>query len=175
MIKIIVIVVLVLIAAVLVFAATQPDTFRVQRSVSIQAPPERIFPFIDDFHRWTAWSPYEKMDPGMKRTFSGTASGLGATYAWEGTGKVGAGRMKIAESSPPSKVTIDLHFIKPFEGDTTAMFTLEPKGGSTNVTWAMDGRNTYIMKVVHVFIDPEKMVGKDFEQGLANLKVAAEK
>ena len=175
MFKIIAIVVVVLVVALLVFAATKPDTFRVQRSASIKASPEKIFALINDLHSWSAWSPWEKKDPAMKRTYSGAANGRGAVYEWEGNREVGKGRMEIAESSPPSKVTIKLDFIKPFEAHNIALFTLEPKGDSTNVTWAMHGPTPYIAKVIHVFFDMDSMVGKDFETGLANLKAIAEK
>ena len=175
MFKKIAIVVAVLIAALLVFAATRPDTFRVQRAASIKAPPEKVFALLNDFQRWEAWSPWEKKDPAMKRTFSAVTSGKGAQYAWEGNKDVGQGRMEIAESVPPSKVAIKLDFVKPFEAHNTVEFTLEPKGEATNVTWAMQGDTPYLAKIVHVFLDMDKMVGKDFDAGLANLKTLAEK
>ena len=115
------------------------------------------------------------MDPAMKRTYSGAASGKGAVYAWEGNSKVGEGRMEITESSPPSKVTIKLDFVKPIEGHNTAEFALEPKGDSTNVTWSMYGPSAYIAKVIGIFVSMDKMIGKDFEAGLANMKAVAEK
>ena len=174
MLKTIAIIAVVLIAAILGYAMTVPDNFRVQRTTSIKAPPEKIFPLINDFHRWGSWSPWEKMDPEMKRTYSGAASGKGAAYAWQGNSKVGEGRMEIADTSPPSKVTIKLDFMKPFEAHNTAEFTLEPKGDSTNVTWAMYGPSEFITKVMGVFVSMDKMIGKDFETGLANLKTVAE-
>jgi uncharacterized protein YndB with AHSA1/START domain len=176
MLKIIVIVVVVvLIAGVLIFAATKPDTFRVQRAASIKAPPQKVFALINDFNRWGAWSPWEKKDPAMKRTFGAATSGKGAVYAWEGNKNVGQGSMEIAESVPPSKVTLKLDFVKPFEAHNIVQFTLEPKGDVTNVTWAMQGDTPYFAKIIHVFINMDSMVGKDFEAGLANLKAAAEK
>lgn len=175
MFKKIAIVVVVLLAALLAFAATKPDTFRVERSTSIKASPAKIFPLINDFHVWDAWSPWEKMDPAMKRTHSGASSGKGEVYEWEGNSKVGAGRMEITESSPPSKVIIKLDFIKPFEGHNIAEFVLEPKGDTTNVTWAMHGPAPYISKLMTVFVSMDSMVGKDFETGLANMKAVAEK
>ena len=175
MIKIIAIVFVVLIAGLLIYAATKPDTFRVQRSTSIKAPPEKIFPLINDFHSFGAWSPYEKKDPSMKRTLNGAASGKGAVYEWEGDHNVGKGRMEITDTSPPSKVTINLDFVKPFETHNIVEFTLEPKGDSTDVTWAMHGPSPYIAKVMHIFFNMDNMVGKDFETGLANLKTIAEK
>ena len=174
MFKTIAIVVVVAIAAILVYAATLPDDFRVQRTTSIKAPPEKIFPIINDLHRWGSWSPWEKMDPEMKRTYSGAAAGKSAAYAWQGNRKVGEGRMEIVEASPPSKITIKLDFIKPFEGHNTAEFTLEPKGDSTNVTWTMYGPSVYVAKVMGVFVSMDKMIGKEFETGLANLKSVAE-
>ncbi|HTD06586.1 SRPBCC family protein [Undibacterium sp.] len=174
-IKTIAIVVVVLLAAVLLFAATRPDTFRVERTASIKAPPEKIFALINDFHSWGSWSPYEKLDPAMKKTFSGAASGLGSVYAWEGADKAGAGRMEITESSPASRVIIKLDFIKPFEGHNVADFTLHTQGEATTLTWAMHGPSPYIAKLMGLFFNMDHMIGKDFEAGLANLKAATEK
>jgi hypothetical protein len=173
MVKKIAIAVLVLLAGFLAFAATRPDTFRVQRSTSIKAPPEKISALIQDFHNWTSWSPWEKLDPALKRTYSGAASGTGAVYEWEGNQKAGQGRMEITEASP-TRTTIKLDFLKPFEAHNTVDFALEPVGESTNVTWVMDGTNSYLGKVMSVFFNMDRMVGKDFETGLANLKAAAE-
>ena len=175
MFKTIAIVIAVLIAAVLVFAATRPDNFRVERSVTIKAPPEKIYPYFDDFNRWAVWSPWEKLDPVMKRTFSGPPTGAGAVYAWQGNSKVGEGRMEILESSPSSKLLIKLDFIKPFEGHNTAEYTLVPSGDTTQVTWAMYGPAPFVSKLMGVFVSMDSMIGKDFEAGLANLKAAAEK
>src|SRR5712671_3508443 len=146
MIKAIVIIVVVLIAAVLILAATKPDTFRVQRAASIKAPPEKIFALINDFRRWDAWSPWENKDPEMKKNFGAATSGKDAVYAWEGNKNVGQGRMEIAESVPPSKITIKLDFVKPFEAHNIVDFTLEPKGDSTDVTWSMQGDTPYFAK-----------------------------
>jgi uncharacterized protein YndB with AHSA1/START domain len=175
MFKTIAIVVTVLIAGVLLFAATRPDTFRVERSVTIKAPPEKIYPYFDDFNRWAVWSPWEKLDPAIKRTFSGAPAGKGSVYAWEGNSKVGAGRMEILESLPSSKLLIKLDFIKPFEGHNTAEYTLVPSGDTTRVTWVMYGPAPYVTKLMGVFVSMDSMIGKDFEAGLANLKAAAEK
>jgi hypothetical protein len=175
MVKISITVVVVLLAALLGFAATKPDTFRVERATSIKAPPEKIFPLINDLRSWGAWSPWEKLDPTMKRTYSGAANGLGAVYEWEGDGKVGAGRMEITESSPSSRVILKLDFLKPFEAHNVAEYTLEAKGDSTNITWAMHGPSPFVSKVMQVFFSMDRMVGKDFETGLANLKAIAEK
>ena len=174
MLKKIAVVVVVLIAGVLVFAATKPDTFRVQRSASIKAPPEKIAAVLSDFHAWQGWSPWEKMDPAMKRSYSGAEKGKGAAYAWEGNGKVGQGRMEITDAAP-SRVALNLDFIKPFEAHNKVVFTLTPKGDATEVNWAMQGPVPYMAKIVHVFMDMDSMVGKDFEAGLANLKTITEK
>lgn len=175
MLKKIAIVVVVIVVGILAFAATRPDSFRVVRSAPIKAPPEKIYPMLADFHGWSAWSPWEKLDPAMKRTFSGAANGKGAVYAWEGDSKVGQGRMEITEVAPPSKVAIQLDFLKPIEGHDVTVFTLEPKGEVTTVTWDMSGPSPYIAKVMGVFMNMDSMIGKDFETGLANLKAAAEK
>ncbi len=175
MVKITALVAVGLIVGLLVYAATKPDTFRVQRLASIKAPPEKIFALINDFQSWGAWSPWEKMDPTMKRTYSGAASGKGARYEWHGNREVGQGRMEITDTSPPSQVVITLDFISPFEAHNTAEFTLEGKGDSTEVTWAMYGLNPYMSKVMSVFFNMDSMIGKQFETGLANLKAVAEK
>jgi K+-transporting ATPase KdpF subunit len=174
-IAIVAVIIVVLLAAVLVYAATRPDTFRVQRTTAVKAPPAKIYALINDLRGWGAWSPYEKKDPAMKRTYGGTPSGKGAVYEWEGDHNVGKGRMEITDTSPPSRVTINLDFVKPFETRNIVEFTLEPQGDSTNVTWAMHGPSPYIAKVMHVFFDMDSMVGNDFETGLANLKAIAEK
>jgi uncharacterized protein YndB with AHSA1/START domain len=169
------IIVVVLLAALLGFAATKTDTFRVERATFIKAPPEKIFPLINDFHGWSSWSPYEKLDPAMKRTFSGAVNGKGAVYEWEGNNKAGKGRMEITDTSSPSKVTIKLDFVKPFEGHNIAEFTLEAKGDSTNVTWALHGPTPYIAKVMGIFVSMDRLLGKEFETGLGNLKALTEK
>lgn len=167
--------IVILLVAVLAYAATKPDTFRVQRSAHIKAAPETVFAHIDTLSYWAAWSPWEKMDPAMKKTASGPPNGKGAAVAWDGNNDVGTGRMEITESVPPSKVVFKLDFLKPFEAHNHAEFTLERIGDATHVTWAMVGPQSYMMKVTGIFIDCDKMVGKDFETGLANLKALAEK
>jgi uncharacterized protein YndB with AHSA1/START domain len=176
MLKKILIAVVVLIAAVLVYAATRPDTFRVERSASIKAPPEKIFASINDLRNWNEWSPWEKKDPAMSRTFgSDVRSGAGATYAWQGNSEVGQGRMEIAESVPPSRIRIKLDFVKPFEAHNIVDFTLRPQGDTTSVTWAIHGPMPYISKLIGVFCSMDSMIGKDFEAGLTGLKAVAEK
>jgi hypothetical protein len=174
MIKAIATLVVLLLAATLIYAATRPDTFHVERAVSIKAPPEKIYPLINDFHQWEAWTPYNK-DPAMKKTFSGNVSGPGAGYAWQGNGEVGQGNIEITQSLAPTKIGLDLHMIKPFEGHNQVEFTLASASDTTTVTWAMHGTQAYIAKVMGLFFNMDKMVGKDFEVGLANLKAVAEK
>jgi carbon monoxide dehydrogenase subunit G len=175
MIKTIAILVVLLLGAVLIFAATRPDSFRVQRAASIKAPPEKIFPFINDFKRWGAWSPYEKKDPSMKRSFGGAPEGKGATYAWEGDRNVGEGRMEITDAQAPGRVAIKLDFTRPFEAHNNVVFTMLPKGDATEVTWDMQGPANYVSKLIGVFVSMDRMVGADFEAGLANLKSVAER
>ena len=162
------------IVVVLIMAAMRPNEFSVKRSIGIRAPAERIFPLIVDFRQWPAWSPWEKIDPNMKRTLSGASSGPGAVYEWQGSSKVGQGRMEIREVAPPSKVVIQLDFIKPFEGHNITEFALAPSEGTTDVTWVMHGPSPFVSKVMGVFVDMDRMIGKDFEKGLAQMKVAAE-
>jgi hypothetical protein len=169
------IVIAVLLAGMLIFAATRPDTFRVQRSTSIKAPPERIFPLINDFQGWRVWSPWENLDPALKRSYSGPKSGKGAVYAWQGNNDVGHGRMEIDESSAPSKIVIKLDFLRPFEAHNIAEYTLAQQGDATNVTWTMYGPSPYLSKLFGVFCSMDRMVGTKFEEGLANLKALAEK
>jgi uncharacterized protein YndB with AHSA1/START domain len=164
-----------LVGGVYLLAALQPDTFRIERSASIKAPPDKIFPYLNDFHRWTVWSPWEKMDPGMTRTYGPASSGKGALYSWDGSGKVGRGSMQIVESVPPSKLTLALDFARPMEAHNVVDFTLQPEGDATKVTWKMAGETPFAGKIFHLFVDMDKMVGNDFDTGLANLKAAAEK
>jgi hypothetical protein len=174
-IAIIAVVLAIAIAVILILAAAKPDKFGIQRATTVKAPPEKIFPLINDFHRWGTWSPYENKDPAMKRSYSGAASGEGAIYAWEGNKNVGSGRMEILDSSAPSKIVIKLDFFKPFEGHNTAEFTMLPHGDATDVTWLMHGPLPFMGKIMHVFINMDRMIGKDFEIGLANLKRLTEK
>jgi hypothetical protein len=173
-IKVVLLVFAVAIVAVLVYAATRPDSFRIERSATIKAPPEKIASFINDFHRWTVWSPWEKIDPQLKRTYSGAESGKGAAYAWEGNNKVGSGRMEITESAVPSKIVLRLDFISPMEAHNTTEFTLQGGAQGTTVTWAMFGPSPYVSKLMGVFFNMDRMIGGQFEQGLANLKAASE-
>jgi uncharacterized protein YndB with AHSA1/START domain len=178
MIVTILIVIAVAFAALLAYAATKPDTFMVRRSASIAVPPEKIFPMIDDLRAQSAWSPFEK-DPNMKRTHSGAPRGKGAVYAWDGNRQVGAGRIAITDSVPPTKVVLLLDMSRPFKAHNTVEFTLDRIGAGANVTgtkvtWAMQGRQPYMAKVMGLFVDCDKMCGGMFEEGLAKLKALAE-
>ena len=169
------VVIVVAIAGILLYAATKPDSFRVQRTVLIDAPSDKVFPLIDDMKAWTAWSPYEKKDPAMKRTYGAVTAGKGATYAWDGDKNVGSGRMEILEASAPQKIVIKLDFFTPFEGHNTAEFTMLPQGDGTHVTWLMHGPARFLTRLIQVFMKLDHMIGKDFEAGLANLKTITEK
>lgn len=166
-------VIVAVIAVVLIVAATKPDTFRIARSTTVNAPPEAIYPMIVDFHRWTDWSPYENLDADLNRTYGGSESGVGATYAWEGK-KAGAGAMEIIGVTPPNLVSIKLDFTKPFAASNVAEFALRPEAGGTAVTWSMTGNQNLTSKVMGLFFNMDKFVGRDFETGLANIKRNAE-
>ena len=175
MLKIIVIVVVVAIVAVLGYATTRPNTFRIVRSTLIKAPPEKIYALIEDFHKWRVWSPYENLDPALARTYGGPTSGLGSTYAWVGNNKAGAGRMEIVKATAPTELNIDLDFTKPFEAHHNATFTLTSEGDATRVTWTMEGASPFMFKLMGLVFNMDKMIGQAFETGLATLKVEAEK
>lgn len=175
MLKTVVIIIALLIAGILIYAATRPDTFRIERSTSIKATPEKIFPLISNFHQWEAWSPWEKIDPALKRSYSGAESGTGAVYGWQGNKNIGHGRMEIIESTPPSRLLIKIDFIKPFEAHNTVEFILERQGDSVKVTQAMYGPSPFISKLMGLFFSMDKMVGQKYEEGLASLKAIAEK
>jgi uncharacterized protein YndB with AHSA1/START domain len=174
MIKTILVVLAVLIAGVLAYAATRPDTFSVERHITIAAAPERIYPLIEDFHRWGEWSPYEKKDPAMRREFSGAEAGAGAIYAWDGNRDIGAGRMQITDA-PPTRIVIALDFLKPFKSHSVAEFTITPVDGGSDVRWQMRGPAPYISKLMGLFFNMDRMIGSDFEVGLADLKRVAER
>jgi uncharacterized protein YndB with AHSA1/START domain len=171
----VVIAIAVALAAFLLFAAARPDTFRVQRSAIIQASPETIFALINDFHQWPRWAPQDKEDATMTRTFSGAESGVGAVSGWNSRGSAGKGGMSIIESVPGKIVSVKVDFLKPFEAHNINEFKLESAGPSTNVTWSMQGTNLFVMKVMSLFVNMDKVAGKHFEDGLANLKAAAER
>jgi uncharacterized protein YndB with AHSA1/START domain len=166
----------VVITGIIIFADTKPNIIQVSRSITIQAPAEKIFPLIDDFHNWPRWAPQEKEDPTMKRSYSGADSGSGALSDWQGTGNAGNGRMAIVESAAPNKVVVKVDFVRPFVAHNVNEFVLEPSepGPSTKVTWTMRGPNLFFMKLMGVFVNMDRMLGKHFEAGLQNLKSAAE-
>ncbi|MFA6440211.1 MAG: SRPBCC family protein [Bacteriovoracaceae bacterium] len=164
----------VIIAVLLLFATTKPDTFRVERTMSIKAAPEKVYALINDFHEWKSWSPFEKLDTTMNKTFSGAMNGKGAVYEWSGNSNAGSGRMEITDTVQYSKITIKLDFITPFEGHNTAEFILQSDGENTKVTWAMYGPNLYLGKVMSIFFSMDAMLGSEFNKGLADIKLLSE-
>jgi uncharacterized protein YndB with AHSA1/START domain len=163
---------LVLILLLLLFIGTRPAEFCIQRGAQIDASPEAIFPFLNDLRKWAKWSPWEKLDPNMRKTFSGPSVGTGASQTWSGNGKAGQGQMTIIESKPNALVSVELKFIKPFVATNRATFTLSPSAGGTDVHWIMEGRNGFAAKAFGTFVNMDKLLGKDFEEGLANLQAA---
>jgi uncharacterized protein YndB with AHSA1/START domain len=151
------------------------DTYTVERSVIIDAPPERIYEQIADFHNWVNWSPWEDLDPDLKRTYSGAEAGAGSVYAWSGNRKAGQGHMQITEASEPSKVLVDVSFEKPFKAENDIALTVLQDGQQARVTWVMTGKKSAITKVMGIFRSMDKMIGPDFEKGLARLKAFTEK
>jgi uncharacterized protein YndB with AHSA1/START domain len=151
------------------------DTFTVERKATVAAPPDKVYALLSDFHRWPDWSPWEGLDPEMDRIFNGSESGVGALYEWSGNRKAGEGRMEITEAEEPSKVVIKLEFIKPFKSTNKTTFSLAGSGDSTDVTWTMVGPKTLVTKIMGIFKSMDKMIGPDFEKGLANLKDVAER
>lgn len=166
-------VVLLAVAVVLILAISKPATYRVERSIAIAAPPDRINALTADFHNWKQWSPWEGLDPNMQTTYSGPSSGPGAVYEWEGNRKVGKGRMEVI-SATPEMTAIRLDFLKPFESHNLSTFAVAPAGDHTQVTWSMEGPNSFTGKLMSVFTSMDPMMGKDFEKGLQNLKDVAE-
>jgi uncharacterized protein YndB with AHSA1/START domain len=162
---------------VVVFAAVvamQPSEFRVARSTTIAAPARAVFAQVNDFRQWPAWSPYDKLDPAMKKTYDGPAAGTGASYAWAGNSNAGVGRATITESRPNELVRIKLDFEQPFAGTALAEFRFKPEGDRTAVEWSLAGTNNFVAKAVHLFMNMDKMVGGQFEEGLAQLRSVAE-
>jgi len=175
MLKIIAVVAVVAVGTVLIAASTRPDDFRVQRSASIKASPEKIFPHINNLQAFNAWNPFNKKDPNIKGSYSGAASGPGAAYAFEGNGDVGRGRIEITDSRPASEVRMNLHMLSPMEGRNVVEFILSPKGDLTSVSWAIQGPMPYLSKVLSLFCDMDAMIGREFEHGLADLKNIVER
>lgn len=164
-----------IVVAILGYAATLPGTFRVERSQKMDASPEVVFGIVNDFRRGKDWSPWEKLDPQMKKTFSGPETGVGSAYAWEGNDDVGKGSQKIILAEAPSKVVSELHFMEPFEAHNQAEFLIRKEGNGSEITWAISGPQPYISKIMCLFMDMDALIGKDFESGLADLKTLAEK
>lgn len=156
------------------FIATRPAHFHIERSASIAASPETIYPHLADFHQWEAWSPWEKLDSTMVKTMTGEPMAVGSDYHWAGTGEVGEGRMTLTAAQPPHSLTIKLDFIKPFEATNTTLFTLDPEGEGTKVAWIMEGENGFMAKAMGLFMNMDQMVGGDFEKGLSALKQVTE-
>lgn len=165
-------VVLALLTLVALVVANRPGAFRIARSHKIEAPPEAILPLLVDFREWAQWSPWEKLDPAMSKSFEGPASGEGAEYRWSGNKKVGRGRMRITRVVGSERVELDLSFYEPFAAENRTIFTLVPEGEGTTVTWAMEGENNFAAKVFTLFMNMDEMVGKDFSSGLASLEGA---
>jgi Polyketide cyclase / dehydrase and lipid transport len=168
------IVVVVLIIAAIAFIATRPSYSRIQRSAQINAPADVVFSIINDLRRWAEWSPYDKRDPDMKKMFEGPSAGPGAIYIWNGNSQVGEGRLTIVESKPGEFVSMRLEFSRPFKCNNEVNFKIVPSDGGTRVSWIMDGKNTFMNKFMSIFMDMDKMVGTDFEHGLANLNNVAQ-
>jgi uncharacterized protein YndB with AHSA1/START domain len=174
MLKRVALVALALLAVLLLVVASRPGQLHVERSLSVAAPPEVVFPLINDFRAWPSWSPWEKLDPEMRRDLSAVSEGKGATYAWAGNDQVGVGNMEITESAPPHQLRIRLEFKEPWAATNTTTFTVDPSGKGSRVTWAMDGENNFGAKAMSLFMDMDQMIGKDFEAGLTNLGAMAE-
>lgn len=166
--------VVLLLAGLAVFIASRPAEFRIERSLLIQAAPDRVFAWVNDFHRWHQWSPWAKRDPAMQVSYEGPESGLGAIYRWLGNREVGEGSCRISASQPGALVRMDLQFIKPFQANNIAEFRFQPEAAGTRVSWSMSGSNHFVGKAMGLLCNMDKMVGKDFDQGLASLKALAE-
>jgi hypothetical protein len=174
MLKITLISLAVVVVVFIVVVATQPKGFRVARSTTMSAPPPAVFAVVNDFHKWEAWNPWGKIDPAMKQTYAGAPSGVGAIYTWAGNKEVGEGRMAIVESRPSDLIRVKLEFFKPFAATNTAEFTFKPQGNQTSVTWSMFGEKNFMAKAIHLFVSMDKMIGGQFEKGLADMKTVAE-
>jgi hypothetical protein len=167
-------VIVVLLGSLVALVAAQPKRFCITRSAAMSAPPSDVFAHVNDFHNWRAWSPWERLDPNLERTYEGPAAGVGAKYAWRGNKKVGEGRMTITESQPGELVRIKLEFLKPFQATNTAEFMFHPEGDGTNMTWSMIGERNFMFKAMGLVMNMDKMIGADFERGLANLQAVVE-
>jgi hypothetical protein len=164
----------IIVVVFVVIVAMQPSEFGVVRSATISAPAPALFAQVNDFHKWEAWNPWGKLDPTMKQAYEGAPAGTGAIYTWSGNNEVGEGRMTITESRPSDLIRIKLEFFKPFAATNTAEFTFKPGGNQTAVTWSMTGNNNFMAKAVHLFMNMDKMVGGQFEKGLAQMTSVVE-
>lgn len=158
----------------LAYAATRPDAFTIARSATVNAPPEKVHALINDLRAFNTWNPFDKKDPNIRGTYKGPAAGPGAHYAFQGNKEVGSGSLEIVQSEP-QRVTMRLDMLEPFEAHNTVQFSLARRGNATEVTWVMDGRTPYLAKIMHIFFDVDRMVGGEFEKGLADLKSRAER
>ena len=174
MLKKILIALAVIIVVLVVIVALQPSDFRVTRSTTISAPPPAVFIQVNDFHKWQAWNPWGKIDPAMKQTYEGAPAGTGAIYTWSGNNEVGEGRMTITDSRPNELIRVKLEFFKPFAGTNTGDFTFKPEGNQTLVTWSMFGEKNFMAKAIHLVMNMDKMIGGQFEKGLADMKSVVE-
>jgi uncharacterized protein YndB with AHSA1/START domain len=164
----------VLVVAGVVVVATRPSEFRVTRTGTISAPPAVVFAQVNDFRKWEAWNPWGKLDPAMKQSYEGAPAGVGAVYTWAGNSQVGEGRMTLTESRPNELIRIKMEFLKPFAATSTAEFTFRPEGNGTAVTWSMEGQNNFMAKTMHLVMNMDRMIGGQFEKGLAAIKSVAE-
>lgn len=167
-------VLVVLVVGLAVYVATRPAEFRVVRTATVSAPAPAVFALVNDFHNWAAWSPWAKLDPAMKQSYEGAAAGTGAVYTWAGNREVGEGRMTMTESRPPDLIRIKLEFLKPFAATNTAEFAFRAEGDRTTVTWSMDVRKNFVTKAMGLVMSMDRMVGGQFEKGLAEMKRVAE-
>ena len=163
-----------IVAIAVVVVATRPSEFRVSRRIAIAAPPSTVFAHVNDFHKWDAWNPWAKIDPAMRQRYEGAPTGAGAAYVWAGNSQVGEGRMTMTESVPSERITIQMEFMKPFAATSTAVFTFEPDGDRTIVTWSLEGRNNFVAKAMHLVVNMDRMIGGQFEKGLAQMKFVVE-
>jgi hypothetical protein len=175
MLNIILIALAAIVVALVVVVSLQPSQFRVVRNTTISGPAPAVFAQVNDFHKWEAWNPWGKIDPAMKQAYEGAPAGTGAVYSWIGNREVGEGRMRIIESRPSDLIRINLEFFKPFAGNSIAEFTFKPEGNQTAVTWSMTGTNNFTAKAIHLFMNMDKMIGGQFEKGLAAMKSIVEK
>jgi len=159
----------------LIAASTRPDRMKVVREIDVAAPPASVFPHLVDFHRWAAWSPWEKLDPGMQRDYSGTPGAVGSSYHWSGNDQVGEGRMTLSSARPSEQVAVQLEFLKPWQATNQVEFALAPTASGTHVSWTMTGESSLPMKTMQLFMDMDAMIGKDFERGLSGLKQVSER